>query len=52
MNIEQSSAARHMPGSRAYKPVFLLGMVGVVFLMVSSLFLGMAALFRDLRPRH
>jgi hypothetical protein len=36
---------------RAARPIFLFGVVGIVPLIAGSVFLGIAALWRDLRPR-
>jgi hypothetical protein len=36
---------------RAAKPIFVFGVTGIVPLIAGSVFLGIAALWRDLRPR-
>jgi hypothetical protein len=37
---------------RAARPIFLFGFVGMALLLAGSVFLGIAALLRDLRPRQ
>jgi hypothetical protein len=37
---------------RAATPVFWFGVVGIALLLAGSVFLGIAALLRDLRPRQ
>jgi hypothetical protein len=36
---------------RPASPIFLLGVVGIILVLIGAVFLGMAALLRDLRPR-
>jgi hypothetical protein len=37
---------------RSAKPLFLLGIAGMFMLVLGSMFLAVAALFRDLHRRH
>jgi hypothetical protein len=37
---------------RSARPLFLLGIAGMFMLILSSMFLALAALFRDLRRRQ
>jgi hypothetical protein len=37
---------------RSARPLFLLGIAGMLMLILSSMFLALAALFRDLRRRQ
>jgi hypothetical protein len=37
---------------RTARPVFVLGVVGVFFLLLGAVFLGVAALFRDLHQHQ
>jgi hypothetical protein len=37
---------------RSARPLFLLGIAGIFMLILSSMFLSVAALFRDLRRRQ
>jgi hypothetical protein len=37
---------------RAARPIFLFGFVGIALVLAGSVFLGIAALLRDLRPRQ
>jgi hypothetical protein len=37
---------------RPASPIFLAGVVGIILVLIGAVFLGIAALLRDLRPRN